>query len=243
MSAAKERALPAWVTAGGGVWCGGAFERRLHVRALGGTRVLSQEADLFPASSDDPLAAAARVKALLRIARGERPLQRFAAALLDGHDEDTALALVGVADRAFLDAAAGTERARAASAIAADPALPALVAARAALARGDVEAAAASLGPVAEAPAGGNPWIAADAHLCRALVAAAKADAARARASIAAAPPSRIVRAMERRAVEAFVAPPEQRAEAMRALVADWPQIDAAGGVLPGLVAKPAVKQ
>jgi HEAT repeat protein len=225
LSAAREHALPAWVVAGGGVAAGGAFDRRVHACALGGPEVRSREADIFGAAPEDPLAAAARVKALLRISRGERALARFVTALSDGRDEDTALALVGVSDRAFLDAAAGTERAHAASAIADDPALPMLVAARAALARGDVDAAADALAPLASSPVAADPWLAADLRLCQALVAAARGDAAGAKAAIDAAPPSRIVRIRERRIVETCIVPASQRGAAVRSVLTDWPDL------------------
>lgn len=241
LSAANERAVPAWVVAGGGIVCGGAFERRLHVRALGGIKVISRESDLFGSYSDDPLAAAARVKALLRIARGERPLQRFAAALLDGHDEDTALALVGVADRAFLDAAAGTERARAASSIADDPELAWLATQRDKLGRGEVDGSDAVADHASAATDGRNPWIAADVSLQKALIALVTGDVGQARKHLDAAPPSRVVRTQERRIVEALVAPPQERAEATRVLLEDWPRLATTQSVLRTLVMYPPV--
>lgn len=222
LSAAKEHALPEWVVTGGGIVAGGVFDRRVHGRALAGPELKTKEAELFGGTPGDPLAAAARAKALVRIARGERAFTRFVTALIDGRDEVTALALVGVSDRAFLDAATETERAHVASAIADDPALPALVVARAALARGDVAAADAAL---ASSSAATDPWIAADVQLCRALVAASRRDAAATKAAFDAAPPSRIVRVLERRVVAAFVAPPEERIAAGHALLADWTEL------------------
>jgi hypothetical protein len=241
LAAARERALPPWIVAGGGIVATGAFERRLHARALGGAELRVGESELFGNATDDALAAAARVKALLRIARGEHALTRFVAALLDGHDEDTALELVGVADRAFLDAAAGTERARAAAALAGDPALPGLAAAREALAAGDVGAANDALARLDTSSAAADPWIAADVRLCRALIAVAKQDDAAAKSHFDAAPPSRIVRARERRIVEAGIAPRPQRSSAVDALLADWPDLDAKDVLVAALLAQTAV--
>jgi hypothetical protein len=238
LSAAADRAAPEWVVAGGAIVAGGAFERRVHARALAGPEPRSRESEIFGDAESDALAAAARVEALLRIARGDRPLARFVSALAEGRDEEVALALVGVTNRTFLDAAAGTERARIAASIAADPGLPALVAARAALARDDLDAAQAAL---EGAPAAGDPWIAADVGLCRAMVAASRGDAANARALLDAAPPARIVRVRERRVVEGCLAPQSQRVAVVRAVLADFPELPVAcPGELATLLGVPA---
>jgi hypothetical protein len=225
LSAAADRAPPEWVLAGGAMVAGGVFDRRVHERALGGPEPRSSESEIFGDAASDALAAAARVKALLRIARGDRPLARFVAALAEGKDEEAALAVVGVSGRSFLEAAAGTERARIAASIAGDAGLPALVAARAALARDDVDAAQAAL---EAAPVAGDPWIAADLGLCRAMLAASRGDAANARALLDAAPPARIVRVRERRVVEGCLAPQLQRVVAVRAVLADFPELPVA---------------
>lgn len=224
LAAAGERAPPDWVAEGVPVVVAGAFERLLHERALGGAQPVSAESALFGDPPAGALASAARAKALARIARTERPFVRFLDAVARGASEEAALAEVGVAGAEFLDAAAATERARAARALAGDPLFAALVEARAAMARADAataDAALARAGTLLAAP-DANPWVAADARLVLAEIARSRSEPAAVRAALdAARAGGRVVRVRAARSLEAFAADGSRRAEAERDLRAD----------------------
>ncbi len=226
LARAGERDPPGWVVSGIAIVAGGAFDRRLHRAALGGTAVKSSEAELFGPVATDPLAAAARAKALSRTSRSARPIARFLASLLDGRSEDAALADIGITRREFLDAAAGTERDRAARTISSDPVLPALVAARDALARGETGSADAALARAAESfdDPSADPWLVADARLCLARVALLRGETKAAQAALSAAVANgRVVRVREARVLGACLVPEAERASALRTLLADFP--------------------
>jgi hypothetical protein len=224
LAAAGERAPPDWIAEGAPVVVAGSFERLLHERALGGAQPVSMEAELFGDPPQGTLASAARAKALARIARTERPFVRFLDAVARGASEEAALAEVGVAGAEFLDAAAATERARAARGLAGDPLFAALVEARTAMARGDAataDAALARAGTSLAAP-DANPWVVADARLVLAEVARSREEPAAARAALdAARAGGHVVRVRTARTLEAFAADAPRRAELERHLRAD----------------------
>jgi len=228
---AGEREPPAWVTRGVSLVVAESFDLELHRRALGGDAPRVRREELFGDAATDALAAGVRAKAVLRCARSQRPFARLLETLLSGGAEDAALAELGISRHELLDAATETERARASKAIAEDPALPSLLAARAALARRSVDEAEAALAPIASSldAAGRDPWLVADARLCLAQIAMARGDETAASASIAAAGESAmIVRVREARIVETWLA--VRHMDAARAwpeFVRDYP--DAAG--------------
>ncbi len=233
VASAGDRVAPAWLRSGLGPEITGTFERLLHERALGGGAVITAPELLFPSTpaGDDPLWAAARVRALSRIARGERPLARFVAARLEGRSELAALQLVGVQDAAFLEAATETEMDRALAALLAGGPLEALGKAREALRQGDPSRAAAHVALLDRELGAGtlSPWVTADARLTIAQYALVAGDLRRARAlaSSALAAPEQLVRVREARLCEARAARAsgDQSASAMlfRAYLADFP--------------------
>lgn len=242
-AAAGERSPPAWIVQGASIVAGDVLERRLNQRAIGGASVRSRDEELLGTPATDPLAAAVRVKALLRCARAERPLVRLLALATEGRDEESMLSDLGIGQRAFLDAASDTERDRAAESIQRDGLFAALRDVRGALARGDVAGADAACAAVAGAidDAGGNPWIAADLRLCRAQIAVLRADAKAAKAAWETAGDwTRILRVRDARVTEACVAALTRgSAQTLRALAADW--LDAlAMPPLTGLIPVPA---
>lgn len=242
LAGAVEREPPAWVVAGVSIVVGDAFDRRLRERALGGADVRTREEDLFGPVASDPLAAAARTRAMMRTSRSERPLARFLTSLFDGRSEDDALADIGITRTEFLDAAADTERDRAARTISSDPVLPALVAARAALTRGETDRADAALSRAAESIEGpsADPWIVADARLCLARVALARGESGAAKAALdAAVSTPYVVRVREARLLGAALAAAPERPSALRALLADFPDA-ASDPAVSGLFAIPA---
>ncbi len=173
LTAAGEREPPDWVRLGVPVALAGETDRLVRERALGGTEVSLDETSLF---ASPRLAATARARALARIALGERPFLRFLEAILAGRGEEAALDAVGVDDVTFLDAAAGTEQARAARALADDPLWTALQRARAAVADGAFDRADSALSGWVARLTGPGPdaWAAADARLVLAEVALAR---------------------------------------------------------------------
>jgi len=229
---AGDREPPRWIVRGVAVVVGGSFDEALHRRALAGGEVRVREDELFGAAASDPLAAAARAKALARCARSERPFARLLSAAFSGRSEAAALAEIGIGSPALLDAAADTERARATRALADDPLLAAVRAARTALASGDFGRADASLAPFAGHldDAALDPWIVADARLCLAEIAVIRGETNNARSSLAAAAASaKVVRVREARVLEVCVAPAADRPALLQTLLADWPDAATAG--------------
>jgi hypothetical protein len=225
---AGDREPPAWMLHGIALVASGEFDSALRRRALSGDTLKVREEDLFGAAATDRLAAAARAKALARCSRSVHPFARVLDAVFRGRTEEAALAEVGIGSLAFLDAASGTERARAAEALAGDPLVPALRAARTALATGDIERADAALGPVGarlDEPSL-DPWLVADARLCLAEIALLRGDTRNANASLdAALASSKVARVQQARILEASLAPPERREALLAALRADWPDL------------------
>ncbi len=239
VASAGDRTAPAWLRAALGVELGGAYERLVHERALGGAAVTLAEDALFPRTpaDDDPLRAALRLRALARIARGERALARFVAARLEGAGEADALARVGVQDALFLDAAAETEMSRARESLDGEGPWDALAAARAALAADDP---ARGVGPAAALDAAVragrlSPWLAADARIVLAEFALARGDGAAAATHVSAATADapHVVRVERARLTAARAAREAGRgAEAAalyRAFAADFPDAREAG--------------
>jgi hypothetical protein len=225
---AGEREPPTWVTRGVALVVADSFDLELHRRALGGKSPLYLQSDLFGDVASDPLAGAARAKAIVRCARSERPFVRFLDTLFSGKSEDAALAEVGISRRDLLDAATDTERAHATKAIAEDPSLPALTAARAALARHATDEADAAIAPVVPTlgDAGRDPWIAADARLCLAQIAMARGDEKSAADPLdAAQSSSKVVRVRDARIVEAWVLTRRGDAAAWPQLLHDFPDL------------------
>jgi len=230
--AAGERAPPPWIVRGVAIVAGDAFDAALHRRALTGDEVRVREDELFGAPASDRLAAAARAKALARCARSERPFARLLRALNSGKTEEAALAEIGIGSVALLDAAADTERARAARSLSNDPMLPLLRAARTALAAGDVGRADSALAPFAgvfDDPAL-DAWIVADARLCLAEIAVVRGETAKAKAALdAAVPSSRVVRVRQARVLGVCVASEEDRPALLHDLTTDWPDAATTG--------------
>ena len=212
VASAGDHVPPAWLRVGLGPVLTDTFDRLLHERALGGASVRSATTEIFPPApgNDDPLRAAAQVRALERIARGDRPLARFVAARLEGQSEVAALDAVGVQDTAFLEAAAETERDRALAGLAEGGPLQALADARLALDRGDPGKATTHVALIeAELAAGAlSPWFEADSRLVLAEYALVVGDLVRARQLAAAAlgAPTYLVRVREARLCEARAA-------------------------------------
>jgi hypothetical protein len=229
---AGDREPPPWIVHGVALVAAGSFDAALHRRALGGDDVRTREEELFAAAESDRLAAGARAKALARCARTERPYTRLLQSVFSGHSEEAALAEVGIGATALLDAAAGTERSRAARAITDDPLLPGLRAARKALQTGDFARADAALAPFAgrlDDPAL-DAWIVADARLCLAEVALLRGETSNAKSSLdAAEASSKVARVREARVLEVCVASPDDRPALLRNLLADWPDAATAG--------------
>jgi hypothetical protein len=229
---AGDREPPAWIVRGVAVVAGDAFDATLHRRALSGDEVRIREDELFGAPATDRLAAAARAKALARCARSERPFARLLQALNAGRTEEAALAAIGIGSVAFLDAAADTERSRAARSLSNDPIVPLVRAARTALAAGDVGRADAALAPFAgvfDDPAL-DAWVVADARLCLAEIAFVRGETPKAKAALdAAVASSRIVRVRQARVLGVCVASAEARPALLHDLVADWPDAATTG--------------
>jgi len=209
---AGERIAPPWLRAGLAMEVGGAFDRVLHERVLGGATIRTRATDLFPSSpsGDDRLVAGTRVRALARIARGQRGLARFVTTRLAGTTDAQALRDVGVHDAEFLDAAAETERDRALASVALTGTLRLLSQAREALAAGEASRGipiAALLGRQLD-EGGVSPWVAADARIVLANYRLRAGDAAAARSllDLALSEPSRVIRLREARLLEARAA-------------------------------------
>ena len=229
---AGDREPPRWIVQGVALVVGGSFDEALHRRALAGDDVRVREDELFGPLATDRLAAAARAKAVARCSRSQRPFARLLSAVFAGRSEDAALAEIGIGAAALLDAAEGTERARAARALSNDPLSPLLRAARTSLAAGDFARADASLAPFAgrlDDPAL-DAWIVADARLCLAQIAVTRGETKNAKATLdAAVASSKVVRVREARVLEVCVAAAAERPELLRTLLADWPDAATAG--------------
>jgi len=228
LAAAGERIAPAWLRAGLATEVGGVFERVLYQRVLGGASVRTQATALFPPtpSGNDPLVAGARVRALARVARGERALARFVTTRLAGTTDADALADVGVHDEDFLDAAAETERDRALASVQQAESLELLARAREALVTGEASRGipiAALLGKrIDEGRV--SDWIATDARITLADYRLRAGDAAAARTLLATALADRtlVVRLREARLLDARAAAAEGDARAAASLYRDY---------------------
>jgi hypothetical protein len=207
-AAARERDVPPWVLEGVALVAAQAVDRQLHARVLESAPTPDVER-LFGRPDADPLAAAMRVRALVRAARVARPIPKLLEEILAGKSEDAAVAAVGIERREFLDAAEGTEQAKAAHAILDDPLFAPLSAARTALGADQVAAADTALAGVTthlDDPAA-DPWLAADARLVLARIAVLRGETRAARAVLDLAKSSgRVVRRREARMLEACVA-------------------------------------
>ncbi len=209
LAVAGERMAPGWLRIGLATEVGGAFDWTLHERVLGGPRVRTQPDTLFPETPahDDALVATVRVRALARIARGERALARFVTTRLSGASSANALRDVGVHDADFLEAAAETERDRALAAVDLVGPLALLAQARDALASNEASRGIPSAGLLAKAVDDGdaNAWVATDARIVLAeyRLLAGDAKAARTLLATALASPAHLVRRREARLLEA----------------------------------------
>jgi hypothetical protein len=251
IASAGDRVAPAWLRAGLGPEITGTSERVLHERALGGPVIRTGATALFPPTpaNDDPLRAAARVRALERIARGERALARFVSARMEGRSEAEALDLVGVQDIAFLEAATETERDRALAGLEAGGPLEALAAIRTALEQGDPGRATAEAAQVErELAAGGmSPWVETDARLTLAQhgLVVGNVVAARRRVGEALASGRYLVRLREARLCEARAARATGDLPAAyalyRAFLADFPEGEGSDEALEALGIDPAL--
>ncbi len=241
LSTAGDRTPPPWLTNGLAVELSGSFDRLLHERALGGPTLRVSANSLFPVDDiEDPLVAATRVRALERIARGDRPLARFVKERLSGAGEAAALDAVGVQGDVFLEAAAETERAEALDDLALGGPLGALAEARDALASDSPEGAALAA-PVLKAAlrdGDANEYVAAEARIVLAHVAFLRNDlkgAARHLQS-ASTPADALLRPAEARLLAARVTEAageaEQSSRLYRAFAADFPDHPAASQAL-----------
>lgn len=178
---AGDRTLPEDVLAGAPLVLADAVLDTAIVSVLESKQPSLDAADVYSGPTGRRLAAAVRMGAVERIGLGERPLERYLDALLDGADPLAALAEVGVDDSTFLEAAGETDRDRLLTDLVLEPLLAEVVDLRRALFAGGPAAADPMVATVLDGlKEGADARVATDARLAVAEVHAAGGDLVRA---------------------------------------------------------------